>query len=116
MRPRPQGGLREGGDGEQLHGRVHPPHPPPADAWAPAPPPRPPRGSRAARQLFRAPRAAGRPAAASLSDDALAELKALARAWERAADGESGDEEHDAAFALADAVLALPGGPPDPDD
>ena len=73
-------------------------------------------GYRRARQLFLSHRAARHRAPASLSDGALAELKALARAWQQAADGESGDAEHDAAADLADAVLALPGAPGEPDD
>ncbi len=73
-------------------------------------------GYRRARQLFLDHRAARNPAAASPRDETLADLKALARAWQHAADGDDGDAEHDAAAALADAVLALPGAPGDPDD
>lgn len=72
-------------------------------------------GYRRARRLFLDHRAA-HPATAGPSDEILADLKALARAWQRAADGQSGDAEHAAAAALADAILALPGAVPDPDD
>lgn len=72
-------------------------------------------GYRRARQLFLDHRAARNPAAPSLSEETLADLKALARAWQQAADSDNGDAEH-AAADLADAVLALPGAPGDPDD
>ena len=73
-------------------------------------------GYRRARHLFLQHRANGHPGATDLNGDALADLKALARAWQQAANGESGEQEHDAAAALADAVLALPGAPADPGD
>jgi hypothetical protein len=72
-------------------------------------------GYRRARQLFLNHRAARHRTPASLSDDTLAALKAMARAWQQAADGDDGDAEHAAAADLADAVLALPGTPGDPD-
>lgn len=67
-------------------------------------------GYRRARRLFLDHRAARHRNAPSLSEDTLAGLKALARAWQQAAEGHSGDAEH-AAADLADAVLALPGAP-----
>lgn len=72
-------------------------------------------GYRRARHLFLQHRAAAHPGATDLNGDALADLKALARAWQEAANGEGGDEEHDAAAALADAVIALPDDGPDAD-
>jgi hypothetical protein len=72
-------------------------------------------GYRRARRMFLDHRAARQRIAASLSEDTLAGLKALARAWQQAAEEKSGDAEHAAAADLADAVLALPGAPGAPD-
>ncbi|MDX3100491.1 hypothetical protein [Nonomuraea angiospora] len=43
----------------------------------------------------------------ALPDAALTELEEQLTAWDRAADGASGDDEHDAAAALADSVRAM---------
>jgi hypothetical protein len=67
-------------------------------------------GFRRARRLFLS-HATGQPGAADLIACAAA-LRELARAWQRAAEEKNGDGEHDAAAALADAVLALPAAPP----
>lgn len=67
-------------------------------------------GFRRARNLFLS-HSAAHPGAADLTARAAA-LRELARAWQRAAEEKGGAAEHDAAAALADAVLTLPAAPP----